>query len=210
MTIQKHSRILILQLSLFFVVLSNSVFSQNNMQVDSVLSKDGSETYLYKGYSHLGERVETWSGVDLRTDSIRFYVVYQNGYILKRYYIDPRYGPQLQFEVNKSLDTLTEYSYDNSGNFTQVFVWKIKDDSLLNKNCLTFCAKEEGAVVEIKRVDYVYDYFGVVGMTQVSEFYYGGEKFQHYFYKGKFVCTFSEKGKVLAGSNKTYKQIMSG
>lgn len=197
----------LLQLVIFVVAISNIGFGQN-VQVDSVVSKEGTKTYLYKGYSLSGERTGTWTGTDTKTDSIKYYLVYRNGYLLKRYYLNPEDGPQLQFEVNKSLDTLTEYSYDNTGNLMQVFVWKIRNDSLLKKNCLTFCAKEEGAVVEIKRLDYVYNYFGVVGMLQINESDYGGKKFKYYYYNGQYVCSFGEDGKLIKGDKKRYESIM--
>jgi|GEM_PF-6401327 hypothetical protein len=199
---------IILQLIIILIVAANSASGQS-VALDSVVYEEGKYDYIFKGYSESGMRVGTWTGKDLRTDSVKYYLVYQDGYLLKRYYIDQLYGPMLQLEMSSRLDTITEYVYDNKGRLSQVFVRKIVSDSLLNKNCLSFCAKEEGAVVTIKRFSYTYDYFKIIGMNQIYESIYGGEDVHHYYYNGEYVCSFNENGRCIRGDKRRYKKLMN-
>lgn len=190
----------------FMLALFNNMAAQK-MEIDSVLSTLGGKTYLYKGHIQQGEREGCWTGTDVRSDSVKYYLIYRAGYLLKLYSITPLYGPQLQFEVTESLDTLKEYSYNEQGALLQKNVWKIRSDTLLKKNCLSFCAKEEGAVEKLRQYRYNYRYLDIEGMTEVMELNYGGHQLSHYYYNGEYVCTYNEKGKCISGDKKRYQRI---
>ncbi len=190
-------------------VLPKLVIAQKT-SIDSVYSFDGSKKYLYIGHVNQGERTGVWTGKDCATDSIKYYLIFQNGYRMSQYHIDSKHGPMLIFQVNELRDTLTQYMYNVDGKIEKVSVWKILDDSLMRKNDIASSFKGESAIRLAKTLDYTYNTRDITGLTEIFEFDYGEKNYSHYYYKNEFICTLDQHDKLVKGSKKKYKEIMKG
>ncbi len=190
-----------------FIACTTALHGQNN-SIDSASSIEGNKKIEYVGHTIQGLRVDLWTGTESATDSVKCYLIYNDGILMCRYFVHPRYGPLPEFRINSSLDTLIQYSYNSNGKVELISIRKIVSDSLLLKNRLQFSAKEEGAVKSIKRYEYYYNYRGISGLLEIRESNYGGEQYLHYYSENRFICTFNSKGKVIKGSKKRYDEII--
>jgi hypothetical protein len=197
----------IITMVLYAALLPKRLFCQNKI-ADSVIIEINNKEYLYSGYLQENKRIGLWMGTNLKTDSVEYILVYSDGYLMKKYYLDYQVGPLLEMKLSNSYDSLYRYTYDVQGQPIRATVWYVVNDSLLKRNCIDFCATEEGAVILHRNTQYIYNYFGIIDMTQVRISCRTQEPILLYYYQGVYVCTLDENGKLRDGSKRKYNQIM--
>jgi hypothetical protein len=168
------------------------------------------KNFLYTGISTKGLFQGLWIATDTATHVIKYYLHFENGILLSKHYIDPKCGPLLLSFRSQNLDTLREYVYKEGGEILSVRIITISDTSLWEKNSFSAEGESggESALKIIKAYEYYYDSDNVPGLLYLKELNYGGRNYSHYYYKGEFICTFDDNGKLSKGSKKRYSEIM--